>query len=53
MAFKTNDKTERVTVRLNKNQLEFLDRLSVEYNCSLSDILRMFVNMYMYKGDNK
>ena len=51
MALKTNDKTERISVRFTQEQVLFLDRLAVAYRCSISEIIRMLVNMQLYKGD--
>lgn len=48
MAFKSNDKSERITVRMTASQIEYLEKLACQYNCTVSDVLRMFVNMQMY-----
>ena len=51
MAFNTKDKTERVTVRLNPYQLAFIEEIAENYKCSLSDVIRMFVNSMMWGGE--
>ena len=51
MSFNTKDKTERVTVRLNTYQLSFIEKLADDYNCSVSDVIRMFVNSMMWGGE--
>lgn len=49
--FKTNDKNERITVRLNDKQKEFIDKMSSNFICSRSDVVRMMLNFAIAKYD--
>lgn len=45
------DKEHRVTIRLTNEQLGFIDRLSLGWGVSRSDILRVIIDTYR-KGEN-
>lgn len=51
--FKSNDKTERITIRLSKEQMDFIDKISVTYDFSTSDYLRMLINHQMFIAAQK
>lgn len=46
--FKSNDKTERITIRLNENQMDFINEMADRYGFNTSDYIRMLVNHQMY-----
>ena len=52
MSFNTKDKTERITVRLNPYQLAFIEDIAEKFQCSVSDVIRMFVNSMMWGCDD-
>lgn len=41
---------ERVSIRLTPNQLEYLDRLSEEFNVSRGFIIRMIIKSHMKRS---
>ena len=50
---KMNDKDERLTIRLTTKQMAYIDKLSEFYRCSKSDIIRMLINVELYKEGAK
>ena len=46
--FKSNDKTERITIRLTKEQIEFIDKMAASYEFSTSGYIRMLINHQMF-----
>ena len=50
---KHNDKTERITIRLSKDQLDFISEMCSVYGFSTSDYIRMLVNQQKYIVDKK
>ena len=44
------DKEERITVRLSKEQLNYIDKLALGWGVKRSDILRVIIDSYRNNG---
>lgn len=53
MSMKFNDKDFRLSVRLTKQQNDYLEKLADDFNIKKSDALRMCINLQIYSKNDR
>ena len=51
--FRNNDKTEKLSIRLTKDQVDFIADMCEKYGFTTSEYLRMVINHQKYIVDKK
>lgn len=52
MRMNLGDKDFKVSVRVNESQYQYLSKLASDYRCTVSDCIRLLVNMQLSKENN-